>query len=372
MQKEIGRQVLLKDLEMIDVVCATVHANRAKDVPLWTVFIAPPASLKTEVVNGLRDLKDVYFIDKLTEKTLVSGLQDDRGKDQSLLPRLSRMGKVLMVSLDFGSVLSMRPETRKELLQQLRHVYDGQLMSTYGTGHVVDWKGHLGFIGCATPAIDGYHAATAALGDRFLYFRIQEPPRKATALCAIRNVGKRSGVQRAIRRALSSFLSSDLRSVSDIGGDGTIEERLAALADFLTRARSPVLRNQNGEIVSSTGLEGPGRVAGQLMILSKGLAAVRGNPQVREGDFKTTRRVAMDSLPPERRLVLQGLQAGVDTVKTLGEVGRLTNRAARDAVAELAYLGLLDRTPGNPIRWSLSREMAELLTVIEGSTDIAA
>ena len=60
-----------------------------------TVFIAPPASLKTEIVNGLRDLKDVYFIDKLTEKTLVSGKQDDSGEDQSLLPRLTGAGKVL-------------------------------------------------------------------------------------------------------------------------------------------------------------------------------------------------------------------------------------------------------------------------------------
>lgn len=362
---KVQAHFLLEDSDVIDVVCATVVANRVKDVPVWIVLVAPPSSLKTEIAGRLRDVPGIYFVDKLTEKTLISGKRDeDTGENQSLLPRLTAGNYSLLVSLDFGAVLSMRPEKRAELLQQLRHVYDGRFKGNFGTGDEVSWSGHLGFIGCATPTIDTYQPFTAALGDRFLYMRIASPDRLQVALRAQANVGKDAEVHLALDAAFKSFLAGPLPDPLEIPCDGGTERRIAALAALVTAGRSPVLRGRDGSIEGSPGLEGPGRVSKQLRLLAQALAAVRGHDRVAAEDFATVRRVGLDSVPPDRLTCFRILGEGPKTAREVATQGHFTDRVAGLRLEELEHLGLVEREPEGGGRWFLSGQTREWLDLV--------
>jgi hypothetical protein len=79
---------------------------------------------KTELLSALQKRPSAYFLSSLPEKTLISGYRDPKHKDRdpSLLPQLD--GKVLVIK-DLSPLLSMRRESRNQILGDLRDAYDG-------------------------------------------------------------------------------------------------------------------------------------------------------------------------------------------------------------------------------------------------------
>jgi len=79
----------------------------------------------------------------------------------SLLPCLS--GKLLVIK-DFGSILSLRDDTCREIYGQLREVYDGAYCKEWGNGQKLYWKGKVGIVAAVTPRIDQQHSLHSSLG----------------------------------------------------------------------------------------------------------------------------------------------------------------------------------------------------------------
>ena len=182
---------------------AALVANLSDDVPMWVQIVAPPSSAKTEMLKSLKGVEQphVHYLSKMTPQTLLSGwskfAQDD---DPSLLNRLP--DRTVMVCKDFGTIMGLRAESRKEILSQLREVYDGEVNASYGTGGDVTWTGKLGLIVGVTNEIDDYAPVEQALGERFLRIRLQPDDRNSVACKALAN----GSHERAMKQELNAVI----------------------------------------------------------------------------------------------------------------------------------------------------------------------
>ena len=79
------------------------------------MLVAPPGSLKTELLNALDGLPTLHMIDSVTPQTFISGQLDDPGKvkqgSPSLLIRIGPSGTI--VYPDFSTVLAMNSDKRR-------------------------------------------------------------------------------------------------------------------------------------------------------------------------------------------------------------------------------------------------------------------
>lgn len=168
---EWKKYIVLKDERAVDIMLATTIGNMLLDKdPIWTMVIAPSSGGKTTLLAPITDIPKVYFVDDLTEKTLLSGYKV-KGQNQSLL---TTIGSGIMAFSDFTSILSKNHVSRGEILSQLKLVYDRKVSKYTGTGGV-KWEGKIGFVGCATPDIYYHLESGRSMGERFIYYWLDVP-----------------------------------------------------------------------------------------------------------------------------------------------------------------------------------------------------
>jgi DNA-binding transcriptional ArsR family regulator len=163
--------IVLKDDRAVDMMLATVIGNMLIDLdPIWLMMVAPSSGGKTTLLAPIVDIRNVYFVDDLTEKTLLSGYKV-KGKNSSLLQLI---GSGIMAFSDFTSILSKNPVSRGEILSQLKLVYDRKVSKYTGTGGV-KWEGKIGFLGAATADIYYHLESGRSMGERFIYYWLDVP-----------------------------------------------------------------------------------------------------------------------------------------------------------------------------------------------------
>ncbi len=353
--------------EGIDVALATVVANRMPGDPLWVFVVGPPSSGKTEIIRTLDAVPDVFPLSSLTAQTFASGFER-KGTETSLLPKLD--GKTVTMK-DFGTVLTMYREKKAEILAQLREIYDGSFVKEFGNGKAVRWSGKVGLLAGVTPTIDREYGLNHILGERFLLHRVKSAPARDLARRAIAQ-RQHEGEQRARLRSLVADFLAGLSSVPPLV-PASVEEAIAALAEFAALARSPILFNPRGEIDLIPAPEGPGRLAKQFVLLAQALAAVRSEAEVSPATFVTIYQVAEDTIPAQRRVMLEvlldrGQFVGATTTDVAETTGYPT-ATARRYLQELAALRLVERLPegqGKPDRWRPSETLTTLLDAMKG------
>ena len=71
------------DLQAARLICSAVAAHTLKEFPpAWELTIAPPGSMKTDMLEGLRGLPRVHFVDEVTPNTFLPGKVDEPCKKQ--------------------------------------------------------------------------------------------------------------------------------------------------------------------------------------------------------------------------------------------------------------------------------------------------
>ena len=196
------RWLHLPDPGVVEIALGTVAANRVPGDPVWLLLTGPSSSGKTEMLQSLMGLPDMYAASTLTEAALLSGTpakecaQDATG---GLLREIDAFG--IIVLKDFTSILSMHRNTRQSLLAALREIYDGAWTRRVGVdgARTLEWKGKVGLIGGVTSAIDSAHAVMSSMGQRFALYRLPVTDAHAQAQCAV----EKSGDEQKMRAELA-------------------------------------------------------------------------------------------------------------------------------------------------------------------------
>jgi hypothetical protein len=302
------------DIEAARLVCAAVAAHSLKEFPpTWALAIAPPGSMKTDLLEGLRGLPNVHFVDEITTKTFISGKVDDfakkRSKPASWLHRIGSDG--IVVAADF-STFTADQKSLQVILAQMRRIYDGNYAREFGTDENQDersWKGRLTLFAGAVPDIDRYYHLFQSLGERFLRVRWPRAGGIAAGLSAMEHT---SDLAERLRAAMHSLLLPILTEHLPAPTlDERMKVRIASLSELIALGRSHVERDgHDREVVGVPITEGNTRLPQQLVQIGRGSSLLDGRGRVEDSDFALVCRAAFDSLPPVRRAVLEALIDG--------------------------------------------------------------
>jgi MoxR-like ATPase len=351
-----------------DLVIALIISNMMQGDPVWILFVGPPSTGKTEVIRCVTNAVGTYFINRISPNTLVSGFTRVEGAD--VITRIVKPTTFCIT--DFGSFLSFHPQDMQKVMQQLRDVYDGKVHVEYGNGKIVDWTGKVGIIGGITPEIERHSAFIGRLGDRFLYYRmgIRESKRTEIAFNALMFAEKEDDKRKKIQQLTSKFIDHSILNIREAEGV-TIPEALAlqiaAIADFLSRARTPVARMHDMEktIEYMPSYEATGRIARAFKVLAKALAYIRGRREVDETDYRILRDIARGSIPSIRYEFLKAAYTNrFDWISTsrFGEQLGKDAPSARYHLKNLLAIGMMDIEMGKKDhKWRLKEDAIKLI-----------
>jgi hypothetical protein len=365
----VNRWLLLEDADVLPVTLGAIAAHRLGGESPWLLLVAPPSGTKTEILRMTWTTPGIYPLSELTARTFASGLET-QGEDPSLLARLRDESLVLK---DLTTILEMHQEERQAVLAQLREIYDGRYDKAWGTGKELHWTGRLGFLAGVTPIIDQHHAVMALVGPRFVQLRMVGSDRCEVAERAMENADHEEEMRRELAGACAAFLATVPRTPPEVPPE--VRRWLARVADLVTRARSPVLRDGwKRDFEYAPEPEMPARLARQLHALLRGIALVAGHVVVQPEDTARIARVAADCIPGIRRKVLDALQhvdGWVRTTDVANSVQHARTTVVR-ALEDLQGLGLVSCKKGGqgvPDEWVLTNECRELMEALATSPE---
>jgi hypothetical protein len=346
--KVFDKWLALESRAPVLAVLGTVAANRLEGDPVWLGVVAPPSSAKTEIINSLSGLDRVVQAATLTPAALLSGSphkQRDKASKGGLLREIGDFG--ILALKDFGSILSMRPDAKSELLAALREIADGAWTRHVGVdgGRTLAWKGKLGLIFGVTPVIDAYHGVIGSLGDRWLLTRMA--PVKNQFAKALEHRGAGTNTMRAeLSEAVARLFAARGQNIPcSISGDEIT--RIGRVIDLAVRLRGTVERDRRTrELDAVCGAEGVARIGLALERLLAGLDMLGVD---RRTALAVVESVAMDSVPPQRRKAYEHVKNSVIgmTTNDIARALELPKNTARRVLEDLAAYGLITREGGD-------------------------
>ena len=352
---KIFREWLLLDNDTpVLAMLGAVAANKLSGDAIWLGIIAPPSSAKTEMLITLVNIPNTGMVGTLSVAGLLSGTprrQVTAGAKGGLLQKIGAFG--FLVLKDFGSILSMRPEAKAELLAALREIYDGKWTRVIGAdgGRTLQWSGKIGLLFGCTRVYDSYYGVISELGDRFLLCRME--PDQKQFLHAIKHANRATQMRARLVEAVTNLFAAPLPPPRDIS-----DREINWLNDILqiaVRLRGAVKRDyRTRELEDIYGAEGTARFGKALERVLAGLDCLGVK---RSKARKVIRAIAFDSVPPNRLSVyryLKGLKGRLVDTTTVAKVVKSPTTTARRALEELVVYGLAERDPqgrGNPDLW---------------------
>jgi hypothetical protein len=353
------RWLILPSRTPVYAMLGAVAANLLPGDPVWLGLVAPPSSAKTELLNSISGLPFVVSVSTLTLASLLSGTpkrQQTQGATGGLLRQVSDPG--LLCLKDFTSTLTMRPESKSEVLSALREIFDGKWTRYIGTdgGKPLHWTGKLGLVFGCTGAIDTQHSVSDALGNRFLLSRLE--PGKGQLRWAFRHVGSKTTVmRRELAESVALLFAAPRSDPQELCEDEIV--RFERVTELVVRLRGAVERDRyRRELDAIYGAEGPARFGLSLERLLAGLDALGVE---RKTAFDVVISVAVDSTPPLRRNIYRFLcrplnplnpppptAATLATWKTneIASAMGLPTSTVRRGLEELTSYGLASHYPG--------------------------
>jgi hypothetical protein len=349
------RWLILPSRNPVYAVLGTVAANLLPGDPVWLGLIGPPSSAKTEILNSISMLPYVYQAATLTPAALLSGVPKKQHHKTAVGGLLRQINTFGIISLkDFGSILSMRPDAKAEVLAALREIYDGAWTRLLGSdgGRVLSWRGKVGLAFGCTGVIDGYYSVISAMGDRFLLSRLA--PCGGQFKRALQHKGVATAQMRKELAEAVAHLFADVRPEPRQLSNEEFE-RLDRVVSLVVRLRGAVERDRaSREVEAVLGAEGTARLGLTLERLLAGLDTLGLDRAIA---LDVVEGIGMDSVPPTRRRAYEFLRdiapADAETTDVAKHMGLPTNTVRR-ALEDLAAYGLVERTgqgPGKPDLW---------------------
>lgn len=198
----------------------------------------------------------------------------------------------------------------------------------------------------------------AAMGERFLLYRLPEIDGEAQATRTLRNAGREAEMRTELTQAIGGLvagitLPDQLPELTE-----EVERHLVTIACLGARARSAVERDgRTREIDLIPDAEAPARIAQALRRLYSGLLIIGVEPDER---WKLVFKVGLDCMPKLRRSVFEYLVTRREWTSTKAiatDIGYPT-QTARRSLEDLMVHALVLRQPagkGNTDNWMLSK-----------------
>jgi len=290
--------LILPSRAPVYAVLGAVAANRLPGIPVWLGLVAPPSSAKTEILNSISTLPNVYPAATVTPAALLSGVPKKQHHKGAMGGLLRQIGDFGIISLkDFGSVLSMRPDAKAEILAALREIYDGAWTRHLGTdgGRTLSWRGKVGLIFGCTGVIDGHYSVISSMGDRFLLNRLA--PCDGQFRRALKHSGAAAGqMQKELAEAVAHLFAGVHAQPRPFSEESDEFQRLDRVVALAVRLRGTVDRDRySREVEAIYGKEGTARIGLTLERLLAGLDTLGLD---RKAALDVVEGIAMDSVPP--------------------------------------------------------------------------
>lgn len=361
----LNKWLYIQDPRTIDVLLATYIVNLIGGDPIWLFLVSPPSGTKTELIRALKN-DDTYEISSLTEHALISG---QKGPDVSLLTWLTKNNKKILLVKDFTTILSMRYESMKSILADLRETYDGYIDKPIGTGKRFHWEGKLGFIAGVTSVIDEHYGVMNSLGGRFIQWRAPHD-REEEMEKARQNWGKTEQMRQELNDCIVGFLEEiEPDKINSINISDDFVENLKILADFTAILRTEVRREyRTREITHYPDPEIPTRLFQCFFGMAISLACIRGKGEVTEAEYKIVSKIARDTIPRKRDRLIEilGDADGSLTTTQVREKSNLPHSTVKYALEDMAALGFIEQKKyssgiTSPDCWTLTEKHREKL-----------
>lgn len=308
-EKEVRDVYLLVDEGIIRVVLATVITNRIKSQqsPVWLLLMIGSSSGKSIMTNLISKCGDwIIPIDTLTTNTFASSMHRDT--EVSLLHK-AKNG--VLVFKDFTIVANMNDEAFREIMGQLRGIFDGSFNKYSGNDADVKWSGKIGCLAAGTIEVQRRMREFSKNGERFLNYIIKVADYKEMAKRAMRNQATIKEKEEYLQKIVSAFINQLIvnMNIKDIFISSEIEDEMINVANFCTLARSPVVMSKkNTALVEFVGdREAPSRMAMMLKNMAVGLLTLEGSDTLNDKNARILYKIGLDSIPVERRMCLKVL-----------------------------------------------------------------
>jgi predicted transcriptional regulator len=356
------------DLGALNVVLCAAAAEKLSGDPPWVLVVGGSGAAKTETLAPLTGAGAVCVSTITGEAALLSGTPaKSRAKYATggLLRKVGPSG--LLVIKDFTSVLSMNRDTRAMVLAALREIYDGHWTRNVGTdgGFTLTWHGRLVVIGAVTTAWDAAHQVVSTMGDRFVLVRLRTGDhRRAAGRQAMANVGDEVQMRHRLAEVTGKLLATAAATVAAEPEPGLTEDemgQLLGLADLVTRTRTPVERDYQGNPAFAHALEMPTRYAKQLVQIARGgLLLGLG----RETAMRVAARCCHDTMPPLRRVILADVATHPSSfTPNVADRVQIPKTTVDRTLQELQLLGLLHV---DHIRYGDNERLRWMYTLADG------
>src|SRR6185312_17275400 len=330
------------------VLLGSVAANMIEGVPVWLMLCGPPSCGGSELLNTLLDIPGMVeagLIDS-TAAFLSGTAKKDQAKDATggLLRQIGASGGIIMK--DFTSILSLQRDQLRKILGAMREMYDGRWSRSIGTdgGRVLHWYGRAAMFAKVTNVIDQLHEASAALGERWIFYRFDDTDAYEKSRRALIN-SSTPGWRQDLRDLVSAFfMGMDLsfKSRNDSWPMTAAEQmRIISMGEVASRCRSAVLRDPyTKEILGVRETEGGTRITTELGQLWQGMRII-GVPE--KLCWQLTGKVALDSMPKLRRVIVDSAiaKSGVDAGHICGVTG-VSKGVVRRTIEDLEVHGVIE------------------------------
>lgn len=339
--KHLNEYFYSPDTEAVEIVLSVIASHFHKECdPIWLFIVGPSGGDKSSVcINTTLDIPNVHMQGIITAKTFLSGYT---GTANASL--LHKIGSGILAFKDFTTFLSQGKEEQAQIQSQLREIYDGSFVKETGKGLPLKWKGKITVIAAVTPALEREWGARRDLGERFIQVRIGMKDGVSQAESAQRQRGLEEFISKRMRELATKFFQMN-PAITNPPPKLSIGQmtRVAAMSTLVAHCRGYVPTNPiTGAITGLAEIENSGRMAKCIAGIISNHAALFRRQTVDEVDMEIGKRVALNSIPSNRALVIDRipLDGFLTTSQLVARVG-LPKSTITSLCDHLEALGVL-------------------------------
>jgi hypothetical protein len=260
-----------------------------------------------------------------------------------------------------------------------RELTDGYIRKEYGSGEKKEYLGiHSSILFASTNAIESFNSLYSILGQRIIFFRPKNNPKKAR-IRALQNMGKekeqRSELHKTMLRFMNQILQTKKDRLSNCGRNLPEETvyRLGELCDFLAVVRTAVPKNYKGDVSAIPEPEFPTRLFKSICKLVD-MHAIMYDREPGIIDELVGVRLIRDNIPTERWPVLTYLaKVGEDVNSEISAKLGLSADQARRILNDIKVLKIVEEDTGKGRAgnlWRVKPEFIPAISAIEATDSV--